>query len=144
MARKERRIKPSDAEIARLREAKVERSPALFGPKMFFGHNMHHMTPFSNPRHGFCMVFRCAPFLCWVPWTHLWKPEPKLGPGVSKFSLGWAQAIFEPALEKLLFGNGFKINILGNPVTQMDRMGSRRPLGEVIPLPKPSPNQVFQ
>ena len=88
----------------------------LVCPKVVSGHNLHHMAPFSNPRPGFCMVFRCACFWFWVPGTHFWTPEPKFGPRISKFGLGWPGEVSGGFWTQnggpkniVLFGNGFEI-----------------------------------
>ena len=116
-------------------------------PKTVFGHNLHHMPPFPNPRPGFCMVFRCASFWFLVPGTHFWTPEPKFGPGISKFGPGWPGEVWEAKMGvgKTWFCEGMvlKMGIMGFPATQMDCMVPRRPLGKPVspqtPLKNDSP-----
>ena len=96
----------------------------LVCPKMVSGHNLHHMAPLSNPRPGFCMVFRCASFWFWVLGTHFWTPDPTIGPGISKFGSGWPGEVFGPKMgarkTRFCLGMGSKLGIVGFPVTQMD------------------------
>ena len=116
----------------------------LVCPKVVSGHNLDHMAPFSNPRPGFCMVFRYACFWFWVPGTHFWTPEPKFGPGISKFGPGWPGEVFGPKLgtRKMWFclGLGSIFWIVGFPVTQMDCMVPRRCLGEAVSPQTPPKN----
>ena len=89
----------------------------LFCPKVVSVHNLDHMAPFSNPRPGFCMVFRCACFWFWVPGSHFWTPDPKFGPGISKLGPGWPGEVFGPKnggpKNMVLFGNGFEMGDCG-------------------------------
>ena len=39
------------------------------------------MAPFSDPRAGFCMVFRRASFIFSVPGTNIWNRDPIFDPG---------------------------------------------------------------
>ena len=50
-------------------------------PKIVFGHNLHHMAPFPDPRPGFCMVFRRATFIFLAPGTTSWTQDPIFGLG---------------------------------------------------------------
>ena len=45
-------------------------------PKMVFGHNLHHIAPFLFLEAGFCMVFRRAFLLLFVPGTNFWTQDP--------------------------------------------------------------------
>ena len=82
----------------------------LVCPKVVSGHNLDHMAPFSNPRLGFCMVFRRAHFILFVPGTRFWTQDPNFGPGISKFGPGWARDIFGakmgPGKTWFCLGNG--------------------------------------
>ena len=41
------------------------------------------MAPFSIlEAAGFCMIFRRASFMCWVPGARFWTPELKIWPGL--------------------------------------------------------------
>ena len=119
----------------------------LVCPKVVSGHNLDHMAPFSNPRPGFCMVFRRAHFIFLVPGTRFWTQGPIYGPRISKFGSGWAQDSFGaklgPGKTWFCLGNGLKNEDMGNPMTQMDCMVPWRPLGELV-WPQSLPKNNFQ
>ena len=105
-------------------------------PKMVFGHNLHHMAPFGILEAGFCMVFRPASFWFLVPGTRFWTPEPKFGSRIWKLGSGWPGEVLggKMGVGKTWFCGGMdsKMEIRGFPVTQMDCMVPRRPLGKPV------------
>ena len=53
-----------------------------FQANMVLGHNLHHMAPFSILEAGFCVFFRRASFVFFVPGAKLGPLGPKNWPGL--------------------------------------------------------------
>ena len=47
---------------------------------MVLGHNLHYMALFEIPRAAFCMVFRCASFVCSCPGADFGAQDQILDP----------------------------------------------------------------
>ena len=55
---------------------------------MVFGHNLRYMAPFDFSRAGFCMVFRRASFVFFMPGDGFWRPGSDFGSPGQHFGPG--------------------------------------------------------
>ena len=103
---------------------------------MVFGHNLHHIASFGILEAGFCMVFRSASFWFLVPGSHFGSLEPKFGSRIWRLGSGRPGEVLGGNMEvgKTSFCAGMdsKMEIRGFPVTQMDCMAPKRPLGKPV------------
>ena len=101
---------------------------------MFFGHNLHYMAPFGNPRTAFCMVFQRASFVFSCPGADFWAQDQILDLG----STFWPGDLFglNNGPEKKWFCDGMILSwqFRGNSKTQMNSIVHRTHLGRLLCL----------
>ena len=120
---------------------------ARFAPKWFRAITWTIWLHFQIRDRGSAWFFDAHIFVFLAPGTRFGTWGPNFGPGISKFGSGWARDIFGTKMGAgktwFCLGNGFKIEDMGNPVTQMDCMVSWRCLGELV-WPQSLPKNSFQ
>ena len=99
-----------------------------FHANMVLGHNLHHMAPFSILEAGFCMVFRRASFMLFVPGAKFGTLGPKNWPGLGLgpfWSKNWGSK------NMVLWRNDFPNGVYGGPPEGNGLYGAQEAFGQV-------------
>ena len=96
---------------------------------MVLDHNLQHMAPFSILEAGFCMVFRCASFMCLVPGATFGTPGAENLPGLGLGPFWSKKGVPE---NMVLWNNDFPNGVYGGPPEGNGSYGAQEAFGQVI------------